>query len=55
LLSLQSNGFNNTLVGFSWDSNTFTPADLNWMGWINAKKIATENGPKLANYILTNS
>jgi len=54
LLSLQSNGFNNTLVGFSWDSNTFTLADLNWMGWINAKKIATENGPKLANYIIEN-
>ncbi|WP_458719714.1 DUF726 domain-containing protein [Candidatus Nitrosocosmicus sp. R] len=54
LLSLQSNGFNNTLVGFSWDSNTITYADLNWMGWINAKKIATENGPKLANYIIEN-
>lgn len=54
LLSLQSNEFNNTLVGFSWDSNTFTYADLNWMGWNNAKKIATENGPKLANYIVEN-
>lgn len=53
-LSLQSNGFNNTLVGFSWDSNSLTPYDLNWMGWITAKKIATENGPKLANYIIEN-
>jgi pimeloyl-ACP methyl ester carboxylesterase len=55
LLSLQSNGFNNTLVGFSWDSNSSTiEQDLNWMGWNNAKKIASENGPKLANYIIEN-
>ena len=52
LLSLKANGFNNTLIGYSWDSNTASHKDLNWKAWINAKTIATENGPKLAHFII---
>ena len=41
-LSLENNSFIHPLIGFSWPSNT---------GWPDAKFIAAENGPKLANLI----
>jgi hypothetical protein len=46
-LSLNANGYNIPVVGFSWDSNTAT----NPSGWNIAKIIANQNGPKLANFI----
>ncbi|HSF51672.1 MAG TPA: alpha/beta hydrolase [Nitrososphaeraceae archaeon] len=47
-LSLEQNNYINTsLIGFSWPSDTdFTPE-----GWLEAKQIAKDNGPKLANFI----
>jgi esterase/lipase superfamily enzyme len=36
------------VIGFSWDSDTEISQD----GWNYAKKIAKENGPKLAQFIL---
>lgn len=41
------NNNNNSVVGFSWDANT----TLNPSGWIIAKSIAKDNGPKLAQFI----
>ena len=46
-LSLNANGYNIPVVGFSWDSNTAT----NPSGWAIAKFIANQNGPKLAKFI----
>jgi hypothetical protein len=48
--SIAANNFVIPLVGFSWDSDTkILPAD--GTGWIPAKVIAKENGPKLAQFI----
>jgi pimeloyl-ACP methyl ester carboxylesterase len=48
--SIAANNFAIPLVGFSWDSDTkILPAD--GTGWITAKVIAKENGPKLAQFI----
>ncbi len=41
-LSLENNSFIHPLIGFSWPSNT---------DWYDARSIAAENGPKLANLI----
>ena len=41
-LSLENNSFIHPLIGFSWPSNT---------DWSDARSIAAENGPKLANLI----
>ena len=48
-MSLDHNNYNNnnSVVGFSWDANTV----LNPSGWIIAKSIAKDNGPKLAQFI----
>jgi Alpha/beta hydrolase of unknown function (DUF900) len=45
-LSLNSSGYKFPAIGFSWDSDT----DLSENGWRNAKVIAKENGPKLAQF-----
>lgn len=45
--SLLSNGYNITVIGYSWDSDTIE----NPSGWSIAKSIANENGPILANFI----
>jgi hypothetical protein len=47
-LSLQSMAYTFPVIGFSWDSDTEISQD----GWNYAKKIAKENGPKLAQFIL---
>jgi Alpha/beta hydrolase of unknown function (DUF900) len=47
-LSLNANGYDIPVVGFSWDSNTA----LNPSGWDIAKCIAYQNGPKLAKFLL---
>ncbi len=47
-MSLAANSYEVPLVGFSWDSNT----PLNKDGWETAKRIAENNGPKLAQFIL---
>jgi hypothetical protein len=53
LMSLQANNYKIPLIGFSWDSNTISlPNDLGWFGWLNAKSISKDNGPKLAQFIL---
>ena len=46
-LSLNANGYNIPVVGFSWDSNTV----INPTGWDIAKSIAKQNGPKLAKFL----
>ncbi|MFL6426523.1 MAG: hypothetical protein ACJ71R_23435 [Nitrososphaeraceae archaeon] len=46
-LSLNANGYNIPVVGFSWDSNT----GINASGWAIAKFIANQNGLKLAKFI----
>jgi hypothetical protein len=47
-LSLEHNNYNTSLIGFSWPSDTdFTPD-----GWLEAKQIAKDDGPKLADFIL---
>jgi hypothetical protein len=54
-LSLKKEGYKIPLIGFSWDSNTaFSLDDINLSkhGWDVAKKIANENGPFLAKFIL---
>jgi esterase/lipase superfamily enzyme len=43
-LSLENNSFIHPLIGFSWPSNTY---------WSDARSIAAENGPKLANLIFS--
>jgi len=53
LMSLHSNGYNKSvMIGYSWDSNTISLHDINWSAWINAKNIAKDNGPKLAQFIM---
>jgi hypothetical protein len=47
--SLAANDYTNPIVGFSWDSDTEINAD--GIGWLIAKLIAKENGPKLAQFI----
>lgn len=54
-LSLKNEGYQIPLIGFSWDSNTiFSLDDINLSkhGWDIAKKIANNNGPLLAKFIL---
>jgi esterase/lipase superfamily enzyme len=46
-LSLNANGFNSPVVGYTWDSNTAP----NPSGWVVSKFIANQNGPKLAKFI----
>ena len=46
-LSLNTNGYNIPVVGFSWDSNT----TINPSGWNIAKFIAKQTRPKLAKFI----
>jgi Alpha/beta hydrolase of unknown function (DUF900) len=46
-LSLNANGYDIPVVGFSWDSNTV----INPSGWDIAKSIAKQNGPKLAKFL----
>jgi Alpha/beta hydrolase of unknown function (DUF900) len=43
-LSLENNSFIHPLIGFSWPSNT---------DWSDARSIAAESGPKLANLIFS--
>ncbi len=47
-LSLGYSGYEFPVIGFSWDSDT----KISETGWSNAKKIANENGPKLAQFIV---
>ena len=42
-MSLEHNNYYIPIIGFSWDSN---------IDWSDAKKMAKNNGPKLANFIL---
>lgn len=52
LMSLQANNYNIPLISFSWDSNTTSLlSDFGLSGWNNAKKVAEDNGPKLAQFI----
>jgi hypothetical protein len=46
-LSLESLGYTFPVIGFSWDSDT----EVSQIGWNDAKTIAKENGPKLAQFI----
>lgn len=48
-MSLAVNNYSIPVIGFSWDSNTTITA--NGVGWSIAKKIAQDNGPKLAHFI----
>jgi esterase/lipase superfamily enzyme len=48
VMSLAANNYTIPLIGFSWDSNT----PFSEEGWNNAKIIAANNGPKLAQFIL---
>jgi pimeloyl-ACP methyl ester carboxylesterase len=52
--SLESVGYNQPVIGFSWDSDTFDWWDVqSWSeGWPVAKDIAQQNGLKLAKFIL---
>ena len=45
--SITINNYSIPLIGFSWDANT----PLNKSGWEIVKKIATDNGQKLAQFI----
>jgi hypothetical protein len=47
--SIAANNYNIELIGFSWDSDTKISPD--GTGWLAAKLIAKENGPKLAQFI----
>ncbi|MFB6178442.1 MAG: hypothetical protein ABEI77_01805 [Halorientalis sp.] len=47
-LALDQNGYDAFNVGFSWDSDKGGGID---QGWYEAKEIARDNGPKLANWI----
>lgn len=47
-LSLETVGYTFPVIGFSWDSDTEISPD----GWDNAIKIARNNGPKLAQFVL---
>lgn len=46
-MSLEHNHYSIPIVGFSWDSGTEISRD----GWNYAKKIANQDGPKLAHFI----
>ena len=46
-MSLDANGYDIPLIGFTWDSNTSVDQD----GWGIAKLIADQNGAKLAEFI----
>src|SRR5919199_1669018 len=46
-MSLEHNHYSIPIVGFSWDSDTEVSRD----GWNYAKKIANQDGPKLAHFI----
>jgi pimeloyl-ACP methyl ester carboxylesterase len=48
-MSLAVNNYSIPVIGFSWDSNTTITA--NEIGWSIAKKIAQDNGPKLADFL----
>lgn len=48
-MSLAINNYSIPVIGFSWDSNTTITA--NGIGWSIAKKIAQDNGPKLAHFL----
>jgi len=48
-LSLNQSGYENTLVGYSWDSDT--QIDKDGHGWNIAKLIAKHNGKNLASFI----
>jgi Alpha/beta hydrolase of unknown function (DUF900) len=48
-MSLAANNYSIPVIGFSWDSNTTITA--NGVGWSIAKKIAQDNGPKLAHFL----
>jgi hypothetical protein len=53
-LSIQKEGYNIPVIGFSWDSNTafsLTNVDISQRGWRIAKIIAYENGPILEKFI----
>jgi hypothetical protein len=47
-MSLENVGYNDPLIGFSWDSDT----NISPLGWDYAKLIAKGNGPKLAQFLL---
>lgn len=49
-MSLAVNNYSIPVIGFSWDSNT--TITTNAIGWSIAKKIAQDNGVKLAYFIL---
>ena len=52
-MSLLANNYSIPLIGFSWDANTtFSLSDFGFSGWLHAKSIAKDNGPKLAQFIL---
>jgi hypothetical protein len=48
-ISLTHNNYKNPLIGFSWDSKTHWDIKK---AWDNAKTIAEDNGPKLAQFII---
>lgn len=48
-MSLEVNNYSIPVIGFSWDSNTTIATD--GFGWSIAKKIAQDNGPKLAHFL----
>jgi Alpha/beta hydrolase of unknown function (DUF900) len=48
-MSLAVNNYSIPVIGFSWDSNT--TITTNGIGWSIAKKIAQDNGPKLAHFL----
>ncbi len=48
-MSLAVNNYSIPVIGFSWDSNTTITTNV--IGWSIAKKIAQDNGPKLAHFI----
>lgn len=47
-LGLQENGYDEFVVGYSWDADRGDSVDF---GWDDAKEIATQNGPKLASFV----
>jgi len=47
--SIASNNYSIPIIGFSWDSDT--PISIDGTGWLAAKLIAEQNGPKLAQFI----
>jgi hypothetical protein len=47
--SIAADNYNMEFIGFSWDSDT--KISIDGTGWLAAKFIAKENGPKLAQFI----